>query len=267
MRLSNFFVAGMLNTVSVGLYHLGQELGRTPTAEVYAPLTRALYPGFALIADKPDRLKANALRACSILSAVVLPIGIGWALIANDFIMLVLGEKWLPIVPIIQVLSPVAGALSVGAIADAIAMSLSRTRLLFYRSLVFFIIQSALFIFGLAQFGLMGAIYLLVLSLVIFLIMQLHILNLLLGFPSYLPLAVTWRSWISVAIMALSIIFVTDLFFAPSSTLGAVFSLFGKIALGAFTYGLCHVVIWLLVGRPDGVEREFLRMWQRRKLQ
>lgn len=261
IRLSNFFVGSLLNMNLVGHYHLGQELGRMPTAEIYPPLTRALYPSFALITDDPGRLRANALGACSILGAIALPIGIGWALVAEEFVALALGEKWLPIVPIIQALSPVVGVLAIGAIADSIAMSMSRTRLLFFRSLAIFVIQSSAFIYGLTQFGLMGAVYLWAASLLIFLIMQLYILKLLLGFPIYLPILQAWRSWISVIFMSLSILSVDNLFPISSNYWEPAAYLLAKVSVGALTYSAAHSSLWLITGRPAGFEREILRMW------
>ena len=263
MGFDNFLVGGILNTTSVGYFHLGQKIARTPTAELWPPLTRALFPGFTMIADNPVKLRNNALRACSILSAVVLPIGVGWALVAEEFVTLALGEKWLQIVPIIEVLSPVAGATAIGAIADGIAMSLSRTRLLFFRAVAIFVIRTSLFIFGLTQFGLMGAVYFLALSILIFLIMQLRILKLLLGFPAYLPLVMAWRSWISLVCMGLSILSVHELFPVSDGYWEIAALLLAKVAIGALTYCAVHAGLWLIAGRPDGIERELLRMWPR----
>lgn len=263
VRFDNFLVGGILNMSSVGYFHLGQEIARTPTVEIYPPLTRALYPGFTMIADNPVKLRNNALRACSILSAMVLPIGVGWALVAEEFVTLVLGEKWLPIVPIIEVLSPVAGAMAIGAIADAIAMSLSRTRLLFFRAVANFVIRISLFIFGLTQFGIMGAVYFWALSILILLIMHLHVLKLLLDFPVYLPLVMAWRSWISVVCMGLSILSVHELFPVSDEYWEIAARLLAKVAIGALTYCAVHASLWLIAGRPDGIERELLRMWPR----
>ena len=260
VRLDNFFVGGILNTVAVGSFHLGKEIARTPVGEVAPPLTRALYPGFSMIADDPVKLRHNALKVCSIIGAVVLPLGIGWALIAEEFITLVLGEKWLQIVPIIETMSPVVGMVAIGAIADAIAMSQMRTRLLFYRAAAIFVIRTCLFLFGLMQFGLMGAVYFLVLSMLIYLSMQLSILKLLLGIPFYLPLVKVWRSLISVVCMALAIHSVDGLFAVPGDYWGIATSLFTKVVIGVLTYSVVHASLWFIAGKPDGIERELLSM-------
>jgi PST family polysaccharide transporter len=63
--------------------------------------------------DDDVRLKAAYLRACGAIAFVTFPMMLGLAAVAHPFVVVVLGEKWLPAVPLIHVLAPLGALQSV----------------------------------------------------------------------------------------------------------------------------------------------------------
>jgi O-antigen/teichoic acid export membrane protein len=83
-----------------------------PTTEIAAPINRAVFPGFAKLATDKDALKKGFLDVLSTLAIFAIPAGVGIAIISKQLVPLMLGEKWLEAIPLIQLLA-IFGAFNV----------------------------------------------------------------------------------------------------------------------------------------------------------
>ena len=61
------------------------------------------------LAQDPQRLRSAAMESINVLASLSLPAGFGFALVANDFVPLVLGDQWTPIVSLLTILVPYLG--------------------------------------------------------------------------------------------------------------------------------------------------------------
>lgn len=105
------FVIGRLSGASVlGIYSVGAELARLPTTELVAPINRAVFPAYALIASDLAALRREYLSVLGMIALVGLPAALGIAAVAPVAVATLLGGKWLPAIEVVQVLA-VAGAL------------------------------------------------------------------------------------------------------------------------------------------------------------
>src|SRR6185295_2769605 len=100
-----FAVSRLLNVQSVGLFGAAKEISGLVTAELRAPVRRALYPGFARLSLESGALKAGYLNAFSILLLLSLPISTGVFAVADLIVDVVLGPQWLSAVPVLKVLA------------------------------------------------------------------------------------------------------------------------------------------------------------------
>jgi PST family polysaccharide transporter len=194
--------------------------------------------------------------------AVVLPLGFGLALVAEELVQLLLGPRWNATIPILQVLVPVFSLRSVTAVTDSVVMALGTTRLLFYRACVMIFVRVGLITTGLAYFGLMGAVYGWALSSLLAVALQLQLLRHMLDVPFFMPVARAWRTWIALATMVLGLMLLPRVFGGPTSL---AISLLVKILAGGVIYCSTHALLWLLVGQPRGAETRILslmRTWK-----
>ena len=90
---------------SVGYYKLGEEIATITTAEIVAPINRAAYPGYSSLADKLEELKNSYLNVFAVISLIAIPSAIGLALVAPELILVLLGDKWASIAPIVQIIA------------------------------------------------------------------------------------------------------------------------------------------------------------------
>lgn len=73
-------------------------------ANVDTAINKALFPAMAKEQQDFNRIKSIARRATKLCSYVMCPLLIGFASCADSFVMLLLTEKWMPIVPYIQII-------------------------------------------------------------------------------------------------------------------------------------------------------------------
>ncbi|MFK7888073.1 MAG: lipopolysaccharide biosynthesis protein [Gammaproteobacteria bacterium] len=121
LRGPDFIIGKMAGTQGLGLYTVAYEISNLATTELIAPINRALLPGFAKIAHDAERARAAFVKAASVMALFSLPVALGIAATAPLIGTVVLGEKWLGAVPLIELLA-VAGVVT--AIASPITSCL-----------------------------------------------------------------------------------------------------------------------------------------------
>ena len=98
MQTDRIIVGRLLGVADAGAFYMTQRVGVVPTAELISPLQRILFPSFSEIAEDRERLRRAVRESINILGSLSLPAGVGFALVANDFVPLALGTTWTMIV-------------------------------------------------------------------------------------------------------------------------------------------------------------------------
>jgi O-antigen/teichoic acid export membrane protein len=105
---SDFFIAGkMLGSSALGNYSLAWNLSHV-TDKVTALVLQITPPVLAKVQDDRAEMRRYVIRITEAMSLTVMPLMIGLALVANDFVPLVLGAKWREMIFPLQVLSAYA---------------------------------------------------------------------------------------------------------------------------------------------------------------
>ncbi|NOX82493.1 MAG: oligosaccharide flippase family protein [Alphaproteobacteria bacterium] len=248
-------LARLVGGGGAGVFFMGLQLSEMAAGQVARPLTRALYPGLSTLQDEPERMRRAYLRGVGALGAVAMPAAFGVAFVANDLVFLLLGEKWLGAVMVIEILAPVIGLQSLFYATQSYAMALGLTRLIFIRELIYLVVRLPIFIWATMAYGLPGAVWAGA-GLGVF-----HVgLNLALyarasGRSFWQPLASAHRSLGAVAVMALYFLSLRPSL-AGLADMAPALRLAADIVAGAGVYIGAHTALWLAQGRPDGVERD-----------
>ena len=159
METDKLIVGRLLGVADAGLYFMTQRVGVLPTRELISPLQRILFPSFSKLAEDTARLRRAACESINVLGSLSLPAGCGFALVAGDFVPLVLGDQWLAIVPLLTILVPYLGLRATLSMTLPCVMALGRTRLLFRVSVVYALVHVPAFVTGTVLFGLRGTIW------------------------------------------------------------------------------------------------------------
>lgn len=94
---SDFMAAGrMLGQSALGAYTFAWTLASAPVDKISKLVTRVMPPYFAAAhkENQTGALRTYLLTLAEVVSLVVLPMGVGLAIVADQFIHVVLGAKW-----------------------------------------------------------------------------------------------------------------------------------------------------------------------------
>jgi O-antigen/teichoic acid export membrane protein len=151
----NLLVGRFVGASALGVYGLAYNVMLVPFTRLAGPLQEVLFPAFSRIQDDPRRIADAWIRVTRLVAALALPALVGLAIVAPDFVHIVLGRRWAGVTPVLQILVWVGLLQSLQTLNSGILIALDRTQLLFRYSLVFFAAHLVAFLVG-VQFGIIG---------------------------------------------------------------------------------------------------------------
>jgi len=117
---SNLLFTGLLNTffsniylviigkvysaADLGFYQRGKRLIALTSQSLSQVISQVNFPLLSKIQDDPDRMRRACSKVLQTSMLVIFPMMLGLVAVAPNFIMVLLGEKWMPCVPYLQVL-------------------------------------------------------------------------------------------------------------------------------------------------------------------
>ncbi len=133
--LPQLIMGRVLGFAAVGLYGRAVTLCQLPDKLVVSALHPVILPALSERARRDEPLKPAYLLALSYMSAAQWPILIGLALLAEPVVLLLLGERWLEVAPLVRIMALAALSLApafmtyptlvaLGRIRDTLTMSL-----------------------------------------------------------------------------------------------------------------------------------------------
>jgi O-antigen/teichoic acid export membrane protein len=104
LNADNFLIARFLGAAPLGVYSVAYNVMFAPLARLATPIQQVLFPAFALIAADRPRAGAAWLRGSRIVAVITVPAFVGLAVVAPDFVPVVLGHRWHKAIPVLQLL-------------------------------------------------------------------------------------------------------------------------------------------------------------------
>ncbi len=101
----DFAVGKLLNVASLGIYQLSYTISIVPQKTIAERLGRVTFPVFTKIVEDKNRVKRAFLRTVLVTLILVGAFGVVLYFVADPVVRLVLGEKWLPAIPVLRVLA------------------------------------------------------------------------------------------------------------------------------------------------------------------
>lgn len=93
-----------LGTEAVGLFQRAVTLSALPTTTLLAGLAPVLLPAFANHAREKRALKDAYLHSLSLITSILWPVTLWIIILAQPVVLVLLGEQWLPLVPLVQII-------------------------------------------------------------------------------------------------------------------------------------------------------------------
>jgi O-antigen/teichoic acid export membrane protein len=128
VNLHKTLVGRYSNATMMGGYTLSDEISSMPSTEILAPLNRILFPTFVRAKNDPVELKRHFLLAQGLQCLIAIPASLGLALVAGPAVQVLLGEKWMMVVPFVQILALTNIVQAISTSTGYILLSLGRNR-------------------------------------------------------------------------------------------------------------------------------------------
>ena len=104
-HLVNLLIGRSISVAGLAFFSAAREMAEMATTELQAPIRRAMFPGFAAVNHDPALLRRSYVDWTAVMVLLTFPFRIGLALVAPDAVRVLLGERWLPVVALLQILA------------------------------------------------------------------------------------------------------------------------------------------------------------------
>lgn len=131
INVDTVLIGKFINKKQLGEYGRSNAFLMLPVVNVTAVISRVIMPSLAQIQDDKARVAEIYLRAARLIAAITFPMMVGLAVVAHPFVLVVFGEKWLGMVPMLQCFSVLGVLASLNSLHDPVIVSQGRTDLLF----------------------------------------------------------------------------------------------------------------------------------------
>lgn len=106
----DIFVGKLLGVTALGFYQLAYRISNMPATEITHVISQVTFPAYSKLQDNLPELREAYLRTLQFTAFLSIPIAGLIFILAPEFTMIFLGDKWMPMVPAMQVLC-ILGAL------------------------------------------------------------------------------------------------------------------------------------------------------------
>ena len=249
-KLDVIIVGGFTSAATLGIYNIAADLSKLFTGEIAEPLGRGLMPSYAKLAGEPKVLAIAFAKVLSVSSAVIIPVGTGLCLVANQFVPLLLGAQWLEVVPYVQWLAIYATLLSVMRLMSTQILIVTgyegrAAKLSWLRALTLLVAAGA----AAYAYGPLGVAIICPLVAVVMLPVTILVLTKSIPITVGEVIQALWRPVVSVLVMAAVLLSIEGAL--QTGVLGTLLIL---AFFGGITYAMTMTVSWYLSGKPEGLE-------------
>jgi lipopolysaccharide exporter len=270
-RFAHFFVGRVEGPAALGLFTIGSDLASLPTTELSAPINRAAFPAYSRLASRRPDLQAEVTTVIGTIGLITIPAALGLTVLAEPLVGLVMGDKWMAIVPVLQVLVVGACLRAVMSNYHSVFLAIGRPHLSPVLEICRVAVMVPLTVLLAKLFGLVGVALAQAISMGLGFIVS--------SFVFVKTLDLPWRAFAAqVARPALAslgmvaIIHMTLSWLVRQGVTSAGVQLAVGVTIGATAFVVALGIVWLLSGRPAGAELTLMRwaghlpdQWARRR--
>jgi len=253
---------------ALGQFGMAERVTRMATRDVIAPVAQVLFPAFSRIKSDPERLRPAYLKALSTLASIAFPAAIGLAVLAEPITLFVLGAKWEPIIPFLQLMCLISLFKAMQHV-QPLAMATGHTRALLGRDIRALLIRAPLLFGGIYlghQLGwgiLIGAIAGRGAASFINMIWNMQLIKQITTISLTDHLRAFWRPLVATGIMGVTVYSASV---APMfQSLHVALQLLIWVSLGGLVYVATLWISWRACKRPDGPEQTAFDLYAKLK--
>lgn len=226
----------------LGDYTIGWNLASVPVERITSIVSRIALPIFSRLQDDAVEFRRSLRNITQALSIITFPVAVGLALVAEPFVLVVLGDKWVGAIEPLRILALAAVLRSITPVLSPALIGIGRPDLASRFSLFGALVLPAAFVVAALRWGMVGVawVWLLVYPVLAF-GLQLRWTCRESGLRVRNYLLALWPATAGTAGMAAVVLFVEWEFLRGTAP---VVSLFVSSAVGMIAYGLIMGVVF-----------------------
>ena len=237
---ADFVVAGrILGQAALGFYSVGWTLASISVDRVAALIGQVTPAFFSAVQRDPAAIRRYVLRITEGLALITFPVSLGLALVARDFVLVVLGPKWEATIAPLQVLAAYAAFRSITPLLPQVLQIIGDSRFEMWRMVAAAVVMPICFYVGGQRWGTVGLALAWVLVDPLFSFALYRRVFSRIGLSPKAYVVALWPALSGTALMAAVVLAVGV--FGGSERAGA--RLAAQIGAGVVTYGLACLVL------------------------
>jgi O-antigen/teichoic acid export membrane protein len=155
---ANLLIGKAIGAQSLGIFSRAFTLMLLPLNNVSAVFGQVMFPALAREQHDIPRFRQHYLLATRLIALLTFPVMVGVAVLADPLILLLLGPKWIAVIPILRILALVGLFQSIISPVGWVFTALGETKAQFHLSILLAFLFAA-FMAGGLHFGVIGVTY------------------------------------------------------------------------------------------------------------
>ena len=257
-RGADFVIGRLSGARALGIYSVAYEIANLPTTELVWPISRAVFPGYSRLAGNPAELAQTFLQVIGLVALLTVPAGALIGLVAEPFVLLLLGPKWLDAVPLIQVLAMFGIVRSLHGPTGSIYVALGKPIVVAALQSVQLALALSLMVVLVPRLGAVGAAWAILAGAATAMVVNYVLVKRELKLPVVQLLGALVRPLVAATAMAAFVLAISPLVDGGTGPVAAGLRLLVLSAFGLAVYVSCIAVLWFVSGRADGPETRTL---------
>lgn len=155
----------------VGILVIGSKFGVVPASylsvsrdltyivsdDILLSMTRVLYPALSKFNEEAEKFRRNAIKSLELAYIISVPLCFGLAAVAEPAIRLIMTDKFVPAILLVQIIASTYALQAVASPTTACALAANKTKWLFMARICSAILSIPILILFIVGFGLTGA--------------------------------------------------------------------------------------------------------------
>ena len=152
----DIFVGKLLGVTFLGFYQMAYRVSNTLTTELTGVISQVAFPVYSKLKDNLPSLREAYLKVLQLTAFLSIPLAAGIFIVAPEFTQIFLTEKWMPMVPALQMLALFGLLRSISATTGEMFYGVGKPQIVTRWALIRFGVLAAAIYPLTIQWGIMG---------------------------------------------------------------------------------------------------------------
>ena len=153
----DILVGKLLGIAALGFYQMAYKFSNMPATEITHVISQVTFPAYSKLQHNLEKLRNAYLKVLQLTAFISILLAGGIFILAPEFTQIFLGEKWMPMVPAMQMLVFAGLVRSIGATTGPVFQAIGKPKIETKWQLIrLFILAALIYPFSL-RWGILGA--------------------------------------------------------------------------------------------------------------